>query len=71
MAASGRHQGKGGSHIIGTSCPRDKRKPLFMQGIGRSVGAGMPFAIHGGTRRGESPRAISQKAGDMTWSQGE
>ena len=49
MAASGGHKDKGGSHIIGASFPRDKRKALFVQGIGRILGAGMPFAIHGST----------------------
>ena len=65
MAASGRHKGKGGSHIIGTSCPRDKRKSLCVQGIGRSMGVGMPFAVHGGTGSGESPRTSPQKAEDI------
>ena len=64
MAASGRHKGKGGSHVIGTSCPTDKRKSLCVQGIGRSMGAGMPFAVHGGTG-GESPRPSPQKAEDI------
>jgi hypothetical protein len=46
MAASGGHQGTGGGHIIDTSFSRDKRNSLFVQGIGRFVGAGMPFAIY-------------------------
>jgi len=48
MAASGRHKDKGGGHIIGASLPRDKRKSLFVQGLGCSVEAGMPFAMHAG-----------------------
>jgi hypothetical protein len=65
MAASGRHKGNGGSHIIGTPCPRDKRKSLCVQGIGRSMGVGMPFALPGGTGSGESPRTSPQKAKDI------